>query len=148
MAAIPYFVEYFSVSPSMRMKYATFGVSEYFNWWNAQFSWLQPPVLMVAGTLAVDTDDVSYFGWTAAIAVPINPIGATMIFCKRIGTDQVSNEKNGYHTWPPTIAHVIFLMAVVIFPINEVYSGLFLFFLGLSHAYENIKIDLYCAKHY
>ena len=48
-----------------------------------------------------------------------------------------------------TIAHVIFLMAVVIFSHHPKFIlGLFLFFLGLSHAYENIKIDLYCAKHY
>lgn len=144
MAALILSRRVFSQSASMRMKYATLGVLFVnISIGGTLTPFAAPPVLMVAGTWQWDTGFMlANFGWKAAIAVLINSIGATMIFCKELAQIEVSNEKKNGHTtpWPLTIAHVIFLMAVVIFSHHPKFIlGLFLFFLGLSHAYEKYQ---------
>lgn len=102
-----------------------------------------PPILMVAGTWQWDmTFMASTFGWKAAIAVFVNAILLTVLFRRELAA-LPSEERpgEGAHTPFPLVAiHLFFLAGVVVFAHHPaIFMGLFLFFLGVAHAYERYQ---------
>lgn len=129
---------------SRRLKYVTLGVL----FVNVSIggtltSYAAPPVLMVAGKWGWDSAFmVSTFGWKAALAVVINALAAVMLFRKELGALSVSAEGARASLVPmPLIAvHMIFLAGVVVFAHHPaIFMGLFLFFLGVAHAYQRYQ---------
>lgn len=98
-----------------------------------------PPVLMVAGTWGWDSGFmVSTLGWKAAVAVAANGIGLSFWFRKELLTLPPPNmEQDRARAPTPLVAvHLAFLAGVVVFAHHApVFMGLFLFFLGIAHAY-------------
>jgi hypothetical protein len=134
---------FFGKGISSRLKYATLGVL----FVNVSIggtltSFAAPPVLMAAGTWNWDIAFMlSAFGWKAAIAVAVNAMGATLLFRKELG--QLSpTSKGGSDPVPGVLAsvHFAFLAGVVIFAHHPViFMGLFLFFLGMTQAYQQYQ---------
>lgn len=99
-----------------------------------------PPVLMVAGVWGWDMNFMlTHFGWKAALAVSINAAAATALFAaelKRIERPSAAADRMTVPL-PLTVVHLLFLLGVVVFAHHPaIFMGLFLFFLGVSHAYQ------------
>jgi hypothetical protein len=98
-----------------------------------------PPVIMVAGKWQWDLAFMATtFGWKSALACLVNALAATVLFRKQFATGgrpvYKSDEKRV--PFPLIVIHVLFLAGVVVFSHHPViFVGLFLFFLGVSHAY-------------
>lgn len=134
----------FSQPISTRMKYASLGVLFVnISIGGTLTHFAAPPVLMVAGTWQWDAAFMmANFGWKAAIAVLVNSVGATIIFRKELARIEISESRTSQQAipLPLTVVHAIFLVAVVTFAHHPKFIlGLFLFFLGLSHAYEKYQ---------
>jgi Putative Na+/H+ antiporter len=99
-----------------------------------------PPVLMVAATWGWDLPFMlSTFGWRAALAVVVNSALVTAFFWAELKALKSLPEQRDRVPVPLALVlvHVAFVAAVVAsahYP--EVFMGLFLFFLGICHAYE------------
>ncbi|MGH8575613.1 MAG: putative Na+/H+ antiporter [Gammaproteobacteria bacterium] len=125
---------------SSRLKYATLGVLFVnISIGGTLTPFAAPPVLMVAGKWNWDIAFMmSAFGWKAAIAVVVNALGATLLFRKELG--QLSPARSGGSDAVPLVlvlVHLAFLAGVVVFAHHPaMFMGLFLFFLGVAHAYE------------
>ena len=104
-----------------------------------------PPVLMVAQAWGWDLPFMAcVFGWRAATAVLINAALVSMLFRKELATLPV-NDTRQTQPMPASliIVHLLFLFATVWFSHHPVvFIGLFLFFLGFTHAYPNHQIPL------
>jgi Na+/H+ antiporter NhaD/arsenite permease-like protein len=130
---------YYATGLSSRLKYATLGVL----FVNVSIGgtltpYAAPPVLMVAGTWGWDlTYMLTHFGWRSALAVVVNALGVTLLFRHELLNLRVSSEPVGAAVpLPLLVVHVAFLAAVVVFAHHPVvFMGLFLFFLGVAHAY-------------
>ncbi len=141
LAALILADSFFRKGISSRLKYASLGVL----FVNVSIGgtltpYAAPPVLMVAGKWNWDIAFmVSVFGWKAAIAVAVNALGATLLFRKELG--QLSPAESGSGDPVPSalvLAHLAFLVGVVVFAHHTVmFMGLFLFFLGVAHAYQH-----------
>lgn len=98
-----------------------------------------PPVLMVAGKWNWDTlFMLTNFGWKAAIAVFINALCATLLFREELRL-LPATEKQQSNTTPLVliIIHLLLLGGIVFFSHHpSMFMGLFLFFLGIAHAYH------------
>lgn len=99
-----------------------------------------PPVLMVAGTWDWTIRFMLMtFGWKAAIAVAINAVTVTLLFRAELG-QVLSDEREQDEQAPPRaliLLHLLFLCGVAVFAHHPpMFLGLFLFFLGVAHAYE------------
>lgn len=134
----------FSQPISTRMKYASLGVLFVnISIGGTLTPFAAPPVLMVAGTWQWDAAFMmANFGWKAAVAVMVNSVGATIIFRKELAQIEISEKRTNEQAipLPMTVVHAVFLVAVVIFAhYPKFILGLFLFFLGLSHAYEKYQ---------
>lgn len=134
----------FSQPVSTRMKYASLGVLFVnISIGGTLTPFAAPPVLMVAGTWQWDAGFMmANFGWKAAVAVLVNSVGATIVFRKELAQIEISGNRTNEQAipLPLTVVHTIFLVAVVIFAHHPKFIlGLFLFFLGLSHAYEKYQ---------
>lgn len=134
---------FFAQGISSRLKYATLGVL----FVNVSIggtltSFAAPPVLMVAGTWNWDIAVMlSAFGWKAAVAVVVNAIGATLLFRRELGQLSPAGEGGG-DLVPGVLAsvHLAFLASVVIFAHHPaMFMGLFLFFLGVTDAYQRYQ---------
>src|SRR5690606_20310859 len=101
-----------------------------------------PPVLMVAGKWNWDTSFMlSTFGWKAAIAVAINALCATLLFREELRLlPPPQSNSNDYVPFPLIGMHWVFLAAVVFFSHHPaIFMGIFLFFLGVAHAYQHYQ---------
>jgi len=101
-----------------------------------------PPVLMVASKWNWDTVFMlTTFGWKAAIAVVVNALCVTLLFREELQLLPVT-ENNRHEAVPPVLAgvHLAFLAGIVIFSHHPaIFMGLFLFFLGIAHAYQQYQ---------
>lgn len=125
---------------SSRLKYATLGVLFVnISIGGTLTPFAAPPVLMVAGKWGWDIGFMmSAFGWKAAIAVVINASSVTLLFRKELA-DLAPAENDGSNSVPLILvfAHLAFLTGVVVFAHHPaIFMGLFLFFLGMAHAYS------------
>ncbi|MEO7465028.1 MAG: putative Na+/H+ antiporter, partial [Nitrosospira sp.] len=126
---------------SSRLKYATLGVLFVnISIGGTLTPFAAPPVLMVAGKWNWDIAFMmSTFGWKAAIAVVVNALGATLLFRKELATFSVADSSPGGEPVPLALIliHLAFLAGVVVFAHHPaIFMGLFLFFLGVAHAYS------------
>jgi hypothetical protein len=141
LAALILGERFFSRNLPESLKYATLGVLFVnISIGGTLTSFAAPPVLMVAATWGWDTAFMAAtFGWKAAIAVLFNAVAVTVLFRKElgnlplhtVGADDVSVPA------PLVVVHLAFLVLAVLFAHHPaVFMGLFLFFLGITHAYE------------
>lgn len=130
----------FAQGISSRLKYATLGVL----FVNVSIGgtltpFAAPPVLMVAGKWGWDLAFMmSAFGWKAAIAVFANALIATLLFRRELANlPQAASDKSNVVPLPIVAVHLAFLAGVVFFAHHStIFMGLFLFFLGISSAYQ------------
>lgn len=129
---------------SSRLKYATLGVL----FVNVSIGgvltpFAAPPVLMVAAKWNWDIGFMlSTFGWKAAIAVAVNALGATLLFRKELARLPLTGiDKSGKRVPAALImTHLTFLAGIVLFAHHPaIFMGLFLFFLGVTHAYTHYQ---------
>lgn len=131
---------FFGRGISSRLKYATLGVLFVnISIGGTLTPFAAPPVLMVASKWNWDIAFMmSAFGWKAAIAVLVNASGATLLFRKELS--QLSpTDSSGGNPVPGALVlvHLAFLAGVVVFAHHPaMFMGLFLFFLGVAHAYQ------------
>ena len=109
-------------------------------------SFAAPPVLMVAATWNWDSAFMAAnFGWKAAAAVLINATAIIFLLRSHL-VDQPLNPGNENSIRIPlavSAIHLAFLAAVVLFAHHPViFLGLFLFFLGFTHAYAQYQSPL------
>ncbi len=146
LAALILADSFFGSGMSSRLKYATLGVL----FVNVSIGgtltpFAAPPVLMVAGKWNWDIAFMlSAFGWKAATAVAVNALGATLLFYKELRC--LSPAGSGGREpvpLPLVFVHLAFLTGVVVFAHQTaMFMGLFLFFLGVAHAYERYQDPL------
>jgi uncharacterized membrane protein YecN with MAPEG domain len=126
-----------------RLKYATLGVL----FVNVSIggtltSFAAPPVLMVAAKWNWDMAFMlSHIGWKAALAVLVNAAGATLLFRRELAAHRPAAQA-AEEAVPATLVlvHVLFMVGVVAFSHHSaVFMGLFMFFLGVTHAYERYQ---------
>lgn len=132
--------QFFSRGLSTRLKYATLGVLFVnISIGGTLTPFAAPPVLMVAGKWGWDISFMlAEFGWKAAIAVGINALGATLAFRRELAALATARASGTEEAVPAvlTVVHIAFLCGVVVFAHHPpLFLGLFLFFLGISHAY-------------
>jgi hypothetical protein len=105
-------------------------------------SYAAPPVLMVAGTWGWDSAYMfTHFGWRAALAVMINATAITLLLRRHLAPHEAPTEK----PVPLKVSaiHIAFLGAVVLLAHHPVlFLGLFLMFLGFTHAYHRYQDPL------
>ncbi|HKX53889.1 MAG TPA: putative Na+/H+ antiporter [Nitrosospira sp.] len=134
---------YFSRAISLKLKYTTLGVL----FVNVSIGgtltpFAAPPVLMVAGKWGWDIwFMILTFGWKAVIAVIINAGSATLLFrheLSQAGSGQNLFDRGEKVPGHLVAVHLIFLIGIVAFAHHPAaFMGLFLFFLGIAHAYQN-----------
>ena len=105
-----------------------------------------PPVLMVAGPWGWDSAYMlAHFGWRAAIAVVVNASVITLLMRPHLRPFDASVEGESSVPVPPAVAlvHLAFLAGVVLLAHHPVlFLGLFLLFLGFTHAYPRYQDPL------
>lgn len=99
-----------------------------------------PPVLMVAEKWGWDLAFMSsVFGWKAAVAVGINALLASVFFKNELAKLAANDPNQAASARMPAfliVVHLLFLIATVWFSHHPVvFIGLFLFFIGFTHAY-------------
>lgn len=142
IAALMLFPQVFGIDLPQRVKYLALGVL----FVNVSIggtltSYAAPPVLMVAATWQWDSVYMlREFGWKAAIAVVINASIATFFLRKHLGSLPAATADRSSQPRVPIaviVAHLALLTGVVMFAHHPVaFLGLFLLFLGFTHAYE------------
>jgi Putative Na+/H+ antiporter len=150
LAALILADSFFGSAISSRLKYATLGVLFVnISIGGTLTPFAAPPVLMVAGKWNWDIAFMlTTFGWKAAIAVVVNAVGATLLFRKelaRLPLGASNSSKNGAAPVPLALVmvHLAFLTGVVVFAHHPaIFMGLFLFFLGVVHAYQHHQDNL------
>ncbi|NHZ39941.1 putative Na+/H+ antiporter [Massilia aquatica] len=107
-------------------------------------SFAAPPVLMVASTWNWDSAFMaSTFGWRAAIAVLINATVVTVMLRKHIVDAPPPSPDTVRVPLLVSAIHLAFLAAVVGFAHHPViFMGLFMFFIGFTHAYDKYQSPL------
>ncbi len=88
---------------------------------------------------------MSAFGWKAAIAVGVNALGAALLFRKELAQLSItdSGARGEAVPWVLSLIHLAFLAGVVAFAhYPAIFMGLFLFFLGVAHAYSRYQDPL------
>jgi Na+/H+ antiporter NhaD/arsenite permease-like protein len=134
---------FFARDLSTRLKYATLGVLFVnISVGGTLTSFAAPPVLMVAAQWGWDTPFMaSTFGWKAAIAVVVNAVGVSVWFRKELAALPLQTLARDTAPAVPLLlvaVHLAFLVGVVVFAHHPaIFMGLFLFFLGITHAYEH-----------
>jgi hypothetical protein len=136
----------FSKNISMRLKYVTLGaLFVNISIGGTLTPYAAPPVLMVAGTWGWDIWFMfDTFGWKAALAVLVNASLASWLFRGELRRLPVGGKTAKLETPIPLIAtHLAFLVLVVVFVHHPtVFFGLFLFFLGVTYAYQRYQNPL------
>ena len=107
-------------------------------------SFAAPPVLMVASTWNWDSAFMAAtFGWRAAIAVLINATVVTVMLRKHIVDAPPPSPDAVKVPLLVSAIHLAFLAAVVGFAHHPViFMGLFMFFIGFTHAYDKYQSPL------
>ncbi len=107
-------------------------------------SFAAPPVLMVASTWNWDSAFMAAtFGWRAAIAVLINATVVTVMLRKHIVDAPPPSPDAIKVPLLVSAIHLAFLAAVVGFAHHPViFMGLFMFFIGFTHAYDKYQSPL------
>src|SRR3989344_1418477 len=129
----------FSKGISTRLKYITLGTLFVNVSIGGTLSpYAAPPVLMVAGTWGWDIGFMfGTFGWKAALAVLANAGLATLFFRTELRHLTIGAAAKLETPIPLIIVHLSFLVLVVVFAHHPtVFFGLFLFFLGVTYAYQ------------
>lgn len=146
LAALILADSFFGSGMSSRLKYATLGVLFVnISIGGTLTPFAAPPVLMVASKWKWDIAFMlSVFGWKAAVAIGVNALGATLLFYKELKQLSPSGGDGREPVPLPLVfVHLAFLTGVVVFAHQTaVFMGLFLFFLGVSHAYERYQDPL------
>lgn len=142
LAALILSERFFASGVSSRFKYATLGVLFVnISIGGTLTPFAAPPVLMVAGKWGWDIQFMmSTFGWKAALAVAVNAVGITVFLRSELAklAAPVQNQDRPPVPLGLVLVHLLFLVGVVVFAHHPpVFMGLFLFFLGVSHAYEH-----------
>ena len=103
-----------------------------------------PPVLMVAAKWNWDTHFmITTLGWKAAIAVIINATAACIYFKRELAFIPIAKINSSTMPLSMIIVHLLYLFATVWFSHHPVvFIGLFLFFLGFTHAYPDYQDKL------
>ncbi|MET3107702.1 MFS family permease [Oxalobacteraceae bacterium GrIS 2.11] len=106
-----------------------------------------PPVLMVAEKWGWDLHFMSsVFGWKAAVAVFINAVLVSVMFKNELAKIPAMEARDANTPSMPVlliVVHLLFLLATVWFSHHPVvFIGLFLFFLGFTHAYPEHQSKL------
>ena len=134
---------FFARNLSTHLKYATLGVLFVnISVGGTLTAFAAPPVLMVAAQWGWDTSFMATtFGWKAAIAVVVNAVGVSVWFRKELTALPLQKEAKDAAPAVPlslVVVHLAFLVGVVMFAHHPpIFMGLFLFFLGITHAYEH-----------
>ncbi len=144
LAALMLRDEIFGAKASRNLKYATLGVLFVnISIGGTLTTFAAPPVLMVAKAWNWDlTFMLTQIGWKAAIAVAVNALGVTWMFRNNIADLAPSAAVKVENRIPfaLTMVHFAFLVGVVVFSHHPaLFMGLFLFFLGVTHAYERYQ---------
>lgn len=109
-------------------------------------SFAAPPVLIVAGTWNWDSAFMAAnFGWKAATAVVINATAVAWLLRKHLAVVPDAADAAPAAPVPALVMaiHLLFLGAVVVFAHHPVlFLGVFLFFLGYTHAYAQYQSPL------
>jgi hypothetical protein len=129
---------YFNQNISTRFKYLTLAVLLVnISIGGVLTPYAAPPVLMVANKWGWDLSFMfSVFGWKAAIAVVINAFFVSLFFAKELKSLPTQKTKSTQMPISLIVIHLLFLFATVVFSHHPVvFIGLFLFFLGFTHAY-------------
>lgn len=109
-------------------------------------SYAAPPVLMVAAAWQWDSTFMfQQFGWKATIAVTINASLATYVLRKHLNESHFSTASTSElrAPWSVTFVHAMILAGVVLLAHHPVaFIGLFLMFLGFTHAYDRYQTPL------
>lgn len=142
LAALIVADRFFSRGISTRLKYATLGVLFVnISIGGTLTPFAAPPVLMVARKWGWDLGFMmSVFGWKAAIAVVVNALSTTLVFRKQLASLPMQPAGTGAKPVPLAIVvvHVLFLAGIVVFAHHPaIFMGIFLFFLGVAHAYHD-----------
>ncbi len=143
LAALILGSQFFARNVSTRLKYATLGVLFVnISIGGTLTAFAAPPVLMVAAQWGWDTAFMAHtFGWKAAVAVVINAVGVSIWFRKELKALPLQAMVEGQRPAVPyalVAVHLLFLVGVVVFAhYPAIFLGLFLFFLGVAHAYED-----------
>jgi hypothetical protein len=136
----------FSRGISTHMKYATLAVLFVnISIGGTLTHFAAPPVLMVAAKWDWDMlFMLTTFGWKAVIAVIVNALGVMLMFREELRLLPVT-EDDQHDTVPSVLVviHLMFLTGIVIFSHHPaMFMGLFLFFLGVVHAYQRYQDPL------
>ena len=132
---------FFARGISVQLKYVTLGVLLV----NVSIGgtltpFAAPPVLMVAATWGWDLYFMLMtFGAKAAVAVLVNAVAAAVVFRKDLAClPPVANATQARPVpWVLSLVHFLFLTGVVVFAHHPpLFMGVFLFFMGVAHAYE------------
>ena len=133
--------QFFGRGISVRLKYATLGVLLV----NVSIGgtltpFAAPPVLMVAATWGWDLHFMlTNFGAKAAVAVLVNAVAVAVVFRKDLAalSPMADADQTRPVPWVLSLVHFLFLAGVVVFAHHPpMLMGLFLFFMGVAHAYE------------
>ena len=133
--------QFFARGISVRLKYATLGVLLV----NVSIGgtltpFAAPPVLMVAATWGWDLHFMlTNFGAKAAVAVLVNAVAVAVVFRKDLAALSPTTDAGQTRPvpWMLSLVHFLFLAGVVVFAHHPpMFMGLFLFFMGVAHAYE------------
>ena len=133
--------QFFARGISVRLKYATLGVLLV----NVSIGgtltpFAAPPVLMVAATWGWDLHFMlTNFGAKAAVAVLVNAVAVAVVFRKDLAalSPMADADQTRPVPWVLSLVHFLFLAGVVVFAHHPpMFMGLFLFFMGVAHAYE------------
>ncbi|WP_246211384.1 putative Na+/H+ antiporter [Vogesella oryzae] len=135
---------YFARGLSTRLRYVTLGVLFVnISIGGTLTSFAAPPVLMVAGKWHWDMMHMmTTIGWKAALAVGVNALCATWLFRRELAQLAFGKGEAAHGKVPAAmiVLHLLFLVAVVVFAHHpSVFMGLFLFFLGVAHAYQHYQ---------
>lgn len=140
---------FFKRQISTRLKYATLGVLFVnISIGGTLTPFAAPPVLMVAAKWNWDSGFMlSMFAWKAIAATIVNALGATLWFRKelsQLALPPLSDQRHSEKTPLGLIGvHLLFLAGVVATAHHPaIFMGLFLFFLGVTHAYRDYQDDL------
>ena len=133
--------QFFGRGISVRLKYATLGVLLV----NVSIGgtltpFAAPPVLMVAATWGWDLHFMlTNFGAKAAVAVLVNAVAVAVVFRKDLAalSPMADADQTRPVPWVLSLVHFLLLAGVVVFAHHPpMFMGLFLFFMGVAHAYE------------
>lgn len=101
-----------------------------------------PPVLMVAGKWNWDmTFMLMTFGWKSVIAIVVNALCVTLLFREELRLlPETESSSSDAVPFALICIHLVFLAGIVIFSHHPaMFMGLFLFFLGIAHAYQRYQ---------